>query len=76
MWAKEEYVLVSGAYVRYAYTWVVRKVSCGFDKVRLALMLERLIVHFVYMRTYSHAVFTWTAGGWRGARSLVGWPGP
>ena len=51
MWAKEEYVLVSGAYVRYAYTWVLRKVSCGFDKVRLALMLERLNVHFVYMRT-------------------------
>jgi hypothetical protein len=32
---------------KYAYTWVVRKVSCGFDKVRLALMLERLITHFV-----------------------------
>src|ERR687890_500024 len=46
-----EYVLVSGAYVRYAYTWVLRKVSCGFDKVRLALMLERLNVHFVYMHT-------------------------
>jgi hypothetical protein len=75
----------SSAYIMYAYTmcahrWVVRNVSFGFDKVRLALMLERLIVHFVYMRVYMHsyyrAVFTWTAGGWRGARSLTWWRGP